>query len=320
MTRIAILDDYQRVARESADWASLDANGGPHEVTVFEQHLGTDEAALAKALAPFEVIVAMRERTPFPASLLARLPALQLLVTTGLRNLAIDMDAARAQGITVCGTQMTGFAAFEHTWALILGAAKNIAAEDRSMRDGGWQAAPGFGLRGRTLGVLGLGKLGSQVAKIGVAFGMNVIAWSENLTDERATECGATRVTLDALLAESDVATIHLVLSDRTRDLIGARELALMKRTAWLVNTSRGPIVNEGALLAALQARSIGGAAIDVYDVEPLPADHPLRSCDNTLLTGHTGYVIEEAFGLSYGQAVEDIAAWMANDPVRVLN
>lgn len=317
MPRIAILDDYSNVALSSADWASLPSECA---VTEFDRHLGGEDD-VARALAHFDVIVAMRERTPFPASLLARLPELRLLVTTGMRNLAIDMDAARARGVTVCGTAMTSYAAFEHTWALILAAAKNLPREDRCMREGGWQQAGiGFGLHGKTLGVLGLGKLGAQVARVGLAFGMDVCAWSENLTAARCAEVGVRHVARDALFEQADVLTIHLVLSARTRGLVGARELARMKRSAWLVNTSRGPIVDEPALIAALREGTIAGAALDVFDVEPLPADHPLRALPGTILTGHTGYAIREAYALAYGEALEDVRAWLAGAPIRVLN
>jgi phosphoglycerate dehydrogenase-like enzyme len=316
MIRIAILDDYQQRALGAADWASL---GDDVDIVSFDHHLG-DEDAVAAALADFDVVVVMRERTPFPASLLARLRRLRLLVSTGLRNLSIDMAAARAHGVDVCGTPMTSYAAFEHTWALIMTLAKNIHLEDRCMHEGGWQRWTGVGLNGRTLGVIGLGKLGSQVAKIGAAFGMQLLAWSHNLTEARAAECGARRVELDTLLAEADVVTIHQVLSERTRGLLGTRELALMKPTAFLVNTSRGPIVDEAALVETLRERRIAGAAIDVYDTEPLPADHPLRGLDNALLTGHTGYVIEEMFATAYGGAVEDIRGWRDGELVRPMN
>jgi phosphoglycerate dehydrogenase-like enzyme len=286
---------------------------------VFDRPLG-DEAAVAEVLRPFQVIVAMRERTPFPASLLARLPALRLLVTTGMRNLAIDVAAARRQGVVLAGTEMLGHAAFEHAWALIMAVTKQIVREDRAMHAGRWQVGVGIGLKGRTLGVLGLGRLGSQIARIGQAFGMEVIAWSEHLSAERAAECGARRVDKDELFATADVLTIHLVLSERTRGLVGARELALMKRSAYLINTSRGPIVDEAALIEALRTGRIAGAGLDVYDVEPLPADHPLRRLDNAVLTGHTGYVVQEMYQLAYGQAVEDIRAWQAGTPIRVLS
>jgi phosphoglycerate dehydrogenase-like enzyme len=314
--RLAILDDYQHVALEAADWKSLE---GEVDIRVFHDHI-KGEDAVTQALADFDIIVAMRERTPFPASLLQKLPNLKLLVTTGMRNLAIDMEAARKQGVPVCGTALLPYPAFEHTWALILALLKKIPEENQNMHAGGWQSGIIEGARGKTLGVIGLGKLGSQVAKIGVAFGMNVIAWSQNLTEERARECGATRVEKDELLARSDVVTVHVLLSDRTRGLIGQRELALMKPTTYLVNTSRGPIVEEAALLEALQGQRIAGAGIDVYDVEPLPPDHPLRKCDNAVLTGHTAYVIRETYELAYGEALEDVKAWLKGEPIRVLN
>lgn len=315
-TRVAILDDYQNVALESADWKSLPADV---EIAVFNKHIKGEEA-VAKALADFDVVVAMRERTPFPASLLVKLPNLKLLVTTGMRNLAIDMQAARKHGVPVCGTALLPYPAFEHAWALILALLKKIPQENENMHRGGWQSGIVEGARGKTLGVIGLGKLGSQVAKIGVAFGMKVIAWSQNLTAERARECGATRVEKDELLTKSDVVTIHVLLSDRTRGLIGKRELALMKPTTYLVNTSRGPIVDEAALIEALQNHTIAGAGLDVYDVEPLPVDHALRSLDNVILTGHTAYVIRETYDLAYGEAYEDVKAWLKGEPMRVLN
>jgi phosphoglycerate dehydrogenase-like enzyme len=315
VTRIAILDDYQDAALSSADWDSIPGA----EITVFSEFID-GEVAVAEALEPFEVLVAMRERTRFPASLIERLPNLKLLVTTGMRNLAIDMDAARARDIVVSGTGMPGFPAFEHAWALILAVTKQIPAEDRAMKAGGWQAASGVGLDGKTLGILGLGKLGGKSARAGLAFGMEVIAWSENLTSERAEELGATRVDKDELFRQSDVFTIHTLLSDRTRGLVGSRELGLMKPDAYLINTSRGPIVDEAALIEALRERRIAGAGIDVYDVEPLPVDHPLRSLDNAVLTGHTGYVVRELYEAVYGEAVEDIQAWLGGEPVRVLN
>jgi phosphoglycerate dehydrogenase-like enzyme len=316
MIRIAILDDYQNTARDCADWNAIP---GDPEIVAFDQHLAGEDA-VAEALADFDILVAMRERTPFPASLFPRLPKLRLLVTTGMRNLAIDMEAARASGVPVCGTALLPYAAFEHAWALILGLAKRIPSADRLMRDGGWQAGVSDGLHGKTLGVLGLGKLGAKVARVAHAFDMRVIAWSQNLTHQRAAECGATRVEKDALFRESDILTIHMVLSDRTRALVGKRELALMKPTAMLVNTSRGPIVEEAALVEALGAGTIAGAGLDVFDHEPLPVDHPLRSIPNTVLTGHTGYVMQENYALGYTQAVEDIQAWLAGDPIRVLN
>lgn len=315
MLRIAILDDYQNAALGAADWQSLpDA-----EITVFDRPIG-DQDALARTLEPFEVLIAMRERTPFPATLLARLPKLRLLVTTGMRNRAIDLAAARAQGVVVAGTAMLGHAAYEHAWALIMALTRRIPREDRAMHAGGWQEGIGIGLKGRTLGVLGLGRLGAEVARLGRAFGMEVIAWSQNLTEERAAACDARRVARDELFALADILTIHLVLSQRTRGLVGARELALMKPGAYLINTARGPIVDEAALIDALRNGRIAGAALDVYEVEPLPPDHPLRRLDNVVLTGHTGYVIQEMYPLAYGQALEDIRAWLAGTPIRVLS
>jgi phosphoglycerate dehydrogenase-like enzyme len=261
----------------------------------------------------------MRERTPFPAGLFPRLPNLRLVVTTGMRNAAIDLAAAARHSVTVCGTKALGSPTAELAWGLILALARRIPQEDRRMREGGWQSTVGVGLEAKTLGILGLGRLGSAVARIGAAFGMRRVAWSENLTAERAADCGAELVTKDELLRAADVVTIHLVLSDRTRGLIGPRELALMKPTAFLVNTSRGPIVDEEALVAALKAGVIGGAGLDVYDREPLPADHPLRRAPRTVLTPHLGYVTEETYRAFYEQTVEDIEAFLAGAPVRVL-
>ena len=315
MARVAILDDYQGVARRMADWPSLPAGT---DVVVFADHLsGTD--AVAKRLADFEAVVAMRERTPFPRALLERLPRLRLLVTTGMRNASIDVAAAIERGIVVCGTAGLPYPTAELTWALILGLVRRIPAEDRATRDGRWQVSCGLGLNGKTLGVIGLGGLGSRVAKIGRAFEMDVIAWSQNLTAARAAEVGATLVTKDDLLARSDVVSIHLVLGERSRGLIGARELAAMKRTAYLVNTSRGPIVDEAALVAGLRQGTIAGAGLDVYDEEPLPLDHPLRHLPNTVITPHLGYVTEEGYRIFYGHALEDVKGWLAGQPVRVL-
>ena len=314
--KLAILDDYQRVALSITDWSVVEDR---LTITAFDQHLG-DLDAVAEALLDFDVIVIMRERTPFPSALLKRLPKLKLLVTTGMRNLAIDMVAAREQGIDVCGTQMLGYPAAEHTWALILALVKQIPLENESMHQGGWQAGFSSGLRNNTLGILGLGKLGAQVAQVALAFGMNVQAWSENLTPERCKACGVTWVERDTLLSTSDIVSIHLVLSERTRGLIGPKELALMKPSAYLVNTSRGPIVGEDALVDALQRGTIAGAGLDVYAVEPLPTSHPLRAARNAVLTGHTGYVMRENYAQGYGQAVENILAWLSGTPKRLLN
>lgn len=315
--KLAILDDYQNAALGAADWESL---GADMEITVFDRHLGFDTGRIADALEPFDILVVMRERTPFPKELLDRLPNLKLLVTTGMRNLAIDMEAARANGIDACGTDMLAYPAAEHAMALILDLFKKISKEDRAMHEGGWQAHVAEGLNGKTLSILGLGRLGSRVARFGQALEMDVIAWSENLTKERCDEVGVRLVDKDTAFSAADVLTVQLVLSERTRGLIGARELGLMKPTAYLVNTSRGPIVDEAALIQALKNRTIAGAGIDVFDTEPLPADHPLRGLDNAVLTGHTGYVVKELYELAYGQAVEDIAGWRGGDPVRLLN
>ncbi|MEJ8662099.1 MULTISPECIES: D-2-hydroxyacid dehydrogenase family protein [Streptomyces] len=312
--RIAVLDDYQNVARKFADWDSLKAH-----VEVFHGPLPDADKVVAQ-LADFDVVVAMRERTPFPSDVLRRLSQLKLLVTTGMGNAAIDIPAANAQGIVVCGTDYSRFsAAPELTWALILAAAKNIPGETRLVREGGWQLSVGSDLEGKTLGLLGLGRIGSRVARVGRAFGMKTIAWSQNLTAEKAAEHGVTAVSKQELFTSSDVLSIHLLLSDRTRGLVGATEISSMKPTALLVNTSRGPIVDEDALVGALQARRIGGAALDVFDIEPLPAHHVLRSLDNAVVTPHIGYVTEGNYETFYKDAVEDIAAFAAGTPVRVL-
>ena len=289
------------------------------DISVFNTHLG-DVDSIARALDGFDIIVAMRERTPLPRQLLERLPKLSLLVTTGMRNLAIDTVAARELGIDVCGTPMLGYPAAEHTWALILALVKQVSAEDSIMHEGGWQQGLSTGLRNNTLGIIGLGKLGAQVAAVGLAFGMKVLAWSANLTSEHCAEHGVIRVELKDLLASSDIVTIHQVLSDRTRGLIGADEFAQMKSTAYLVNTARGPIVQESALIAALQNGTIAGAGLDVYDSEPLSPDHPLRSLNNAVLTGHTGYVMRENYVKGYSGAVENVLAWLNRKPIRLLN
>ena len=315
MTRIAILDDYQDVARRMADWSSLPSGV---EVVVFRDHLAA-EAAVAARLADFDVVVAMRERTPFPRTLLERLPRLRLLVTTGMRNASIDLRAAADRGVLVCGTGGLPYPTAELAWALILSLVRHVPREDRATRLGGWQETLGTGLNGKMLGVLGLGTLGSRVARIGRAFEMDVVAWSQNLTTERAAAVGARLVDRDKLLGRADVVTIHLVLSERTRGLIGARELALMRKTAYLVNTSRGPIVEEPALIRALEVGAIAGAGLDVYDEEPLPRDHPFRRLPNTVITPHLGYVTEETYRIFYGEALEDVRAYLAGAPVRAL-
>ncbi|WP_181772728.1 D-2-hydroxyacid dehydrogenase family protein [Amycolatopsis pittospori] len=311
--KIAILDDYQNVALGYGDWASLDA-----EIEVFTKPF-VDAADVVARLRGFDVLVAMRERTRFPAEVLDRLPALELLVSTGKRNAAIDVAAARRNGVVVSATGYIGAPAAEHTWALILAAARNLPTEFRNMTDGGWQTTVGTILHGKTLGLLGLGRLGAGAARIGQAFGMETIAWSQNLTQEKADPHGVTAVSKEELFARSDVLSVHLVLSDRSRGLVGAPEIAAMKPTAMLVNTSRGPIVDEAALVDALRRREIAVAALDVFDVEPLPSEHPLRTLDNVVLTPHIGYVTREAYEIFYRDAVEDIAAFRAGSPLRVM-
>lgn len=316
MARVALLDDYQGVALRMADWKSLPAGT---EVVAFPDHLA-DENALAARLADFDIVMAMRERTPFTRSLLERLPKLRLLITAGMRNASIDMKAAVERGVLVCGTSGLPYPTAELAWGLILGLMRRIPAEDRATREGRWQTSLGLGLNGKTLGVLGLGTLGSRVARVGRAFEMTVLAWSQNLTAARAEEVGATLVAKDELLARSDIVSIHLVLSERTRGLLGARELGLMKRTAYLVNTSRGPIVDEAALVRALREGTIAGAGLDVFEPEPLPADHPFRSLPNIVVTPHLGYVTEETYRVFYGHALEDVQAFLRGAPVRVLS
>ncbi|UOZ02492.1 D-2-hydroxyacid dehydrogenase family protein [Amycolatopsis sp. WQ 127309] len=307
--RIAILDDYQNVALTFGDWDSLGA-----DITVFTEPLED----VVEQLQGFEAVVAMRERTRFTAEVLDRLPDLKVLVSTGKRNAAIDVAAARRNGVVVTATGYIGEPTAEHTWALILAASRNLPQEFRSMREGGWQTSVGTMLHGKTLGLLGLGRLGAGAAKIGQVFGMETIAWSQNLTPEKAEPHGVTAVSKEDLFARSDVLSIHLVLSDRSRGLVGAEELAAMKPGALLVNTSRGPIVDEAALLDALGRKTIR-AAIDVYDTEPFPADHPLRTLENATLTPHIGFVTREVYEIFYGDAVEDIAAYQAGSPIRVM-
>ncbi|MGC9667563.1 D-2-hydroxyacid dehydrogenase family protein [Planosporangium sp. 12N6] len=313
---VAVLDDYQGVALRSADWSPL---AGTVEVTALSEHLPS-EAAVVAALRQYPVVVAMRERTPLPRATLEQLPRLRLLVTTGARNAAIDLAACRELGITVCGTGGSGLATAEHTWALLLACARRLDVELANVRAGGWMTTLGTELRGRTLGVLGLGRLGTQVAVVARAFGMRVLAWSRHLTQERCEQVGAELATsLDQVLAESDFVTIHLVLSERTRGLIGPQQLRRMKPTAWLVNTSRGPICDESALVRACRERWIAGAALDVFTDEPLPPEHPFRHLDNVLATPHIGYVTEDTYRTWFAHVVEDIAAFLAGAPVRVL-
>lgn len=312
--RIAVLDDYQGVALEMADWSNIRKS---HDVVVFREPLG-DVDAVAKALADFEIVCIMRERTSFREDTLSRLPKLKLLVTTGMVNAAIDLAAAERLGITVSGTPSPGHSTSELAFGLLMCAARGIHLEHESVRNGGWQIGVGGDLYQRTIGIVGLGRLGAQVAKIANAFGMKVLAWSQNMTEERAIEVGARRVDKDVLFREADYITIHLKLSDRTRGLVGARELSLMKPTAILINTSRGPIVDEAALLSALEKGTIGGAALDVFSVEPLPKDHPIRKAPRVLLTPHIGYVSQDNYHVFYGGVVECVEAWLAGSPIRI--
>lgn len=315
MVAIAILDDYQNVALEMADWSRLQANP---RITVFNQPFA-DEDAVARALAGSDVVCLMRERTPFPASLIERLPNLRLIVTSGNRNAAIDIAAAKKRGVLVCGTDSPAYATAELAMGLMLSLARNIHTEFANVRAGGWQTTLGRDLRGSTLGLIGLGRLGGRVALYARAFEMKVIAWSENLTQQRCDEVGAEKVDKDDLLRRADIVSIHTRLSNRTRGLIGAREFRLMKPTAYLINTSRGAIVDEAALIEALQQGRIAGAALDVYDREPLPADHPLRSIPRVLLTPHLGYVTEQTYRVFYGGMVDAIEGWLAGKPVGVI-
>jgi phosphoglycerate dehydrogenase-like enzyme len=316
LPRVAVLDDYQEVARSSADWSPVT---GRVDLTVFTDHI-SDDADLARRLAPYDVIVAMRERTPFPAGLLDQLPALKLLITTGMRNASIDLSAAGRRGVTVCGTGGSAAGAPELAWALIMALVRSIPQEDALVRAGGWQAAVGRELAGATLGLLGLGRIGQRVARYARAFDMDVMAWSQNLTDERARAGGAALVTKQELFGRADIVSIHLQLSARTTGLVAARELALLGPRGYLVNTSRGPIVDEAALIAALRGNVIAGAGLDVFAVEPLPAGHPLRSMPNTVITPHIGYVTAPGYEIFYRDIVEDIAAWLDGSPIRIIS
>ncbi len=304
---IAVLDDYQRVALTMAAWSTVTRQAS---VEVFTDTLADPDALVAR-LQPFDVLCVMRERTPLPGPVIERLPRLKLIVSTGPKNTSIDADAAGSRGIVVKNTRGSLTAPIELTWALIQASARNVAAEAARLRAGGWQQTVGDELQGRTLGVLGLGRIGGKIAEIARVFGMNVITWSDRVTQEEAGRSGAVVVTRDQLFSRSDILSIHLVLVEATRGLVGPAELALMKPTAWLVNTSRGPIVDEAALLAALRARAIGGAALDVFDQEPLPPDHPFRTLDNVLATPHLGYVSRQQYRVWYGDTVQHVAAWL---------
>ena len=305
--KVAILDDYQNVALAMADWSAI---AGRAEITAFNDHLADPDAVVARLL-PFDVICVMRERTPLPRAIIERLPQLRLIASTGARNASIDTTAAEQQGIRVTATGYRSTPTIEMAWALILASARHIVRESNSVRSGGWQTSLGRELKGRALGVLGLGNIGGQVARIGLAFGMKIIAWSQNLTPEAAAAAGATWVTKDDLFRQADVVSIHLILSRRTRALVGAAELALMQPTSWLINTSRGRIVDETALIQVLASRSIAGAALDVYDAEPLTADHPFRTLDNVLATPHIGYVGEDLYRTFYTDAAASISKWL---------
>jgi phosphoglycerate dehydrogenase-like enzyme len=306
--RVAILDDYQNVALELADWSPL---AGRAAITVFNDHVSTFDEIVERLL-PFDVVCVMRERTPLPRAVIERLPRLKLIASTGSRNAAIDLAAAAERGIVVMHTGYDGRSTIEMTWALILASARQVASENAYLRAGGWQRTVGEGLKGKTLGLLGLGNIGSEVARIGLAFGMETIAWSQNLTSEKAQACGARLVSKEELFRNADVVTIHLVLSPRTKGLVGAAELQAMKRSARIINTSRGPIIDETALIEIMRERRIAGAALDVFDIEPLPKEHPFRSLDNVLATPHMGYVARDLYKVFYGDTVKNITQWLA--------
>jgi phosphoglycerate dehydrogenase-like enzyme len=310
--RCVILDDYQGVATSYADWSAL-----PLEVETVREHLDPD--ATVAALAGAEVVVLMRERTPLTRELLDRLPDLRLVVTTGMRNASIDLSACRERGIPVCGTGSAKTTTAELTWALVLGLLRQVVPEVRGLADGGWQSTVGADLAGHTLGLLGLGSIGSRVARVGAAFDMDVVAWSPNLTEERATDGGARLVAKAELFATADVLSIHLVLAEATRGIVGERELGLLRPSSYVVNTSRAGLVDTGALLRALDAGALAGAALDVFDTEPLGAGDPLRDHPRVLATPHLGYVTQGNYRRFYGEAAEDVAAWLAGEPVRLL-
>lgn len=315
--RCAVLDDYQNVALTLADWSKV---AGNVEVKVFNKGLG-DLNAAAQALQGFEIVCAMRERTPFPRALVEKLPDLKLLVTTGLKNAAIDVTAAKEKGVLVCGTDSLGYPTAELTIGLMIDLARKISFESNRMKAGEpWQVTVGGDLNGKTLGVIGLGRLGSRVAKVAKALEMKVLAWSQNLTPEKCAEAGVEYATKEELLKQSDFVTLHMVLSPRSKGLIGDAEFKLMKKSAYLINTSRGPLVDESTMVDALTNKIIAGAALDVFDTEPLPKGHPLRSLPNTLLTPHLGYVTQNNYRTFYTQIVEDIRAWLDGAPIRVIS
>ena len=316
MVRAAILDDYQNVAMRFADWSPVAKNV---EINVFNKPFSSQEEAI-KALQGFAVVVGMRERTPFPRKVIEALPDLKLLITTGARNNSFDVKACAERGITVCGTGAVGSPTTGIAFGLMLELTRRIGFENARLKAGApWQVTIGRDLEGLTLGIVGLGKLGQRSAAVGMAFGMKTIAWSQNLTDEKANAAGAEYVSKEDLFRNADFVTIHLVLSDRSRGLVGAKELGLMKKSSYLINTSRGPIVDEKALIAALQAKSIAGAGLDVFDIEPLPLDHPFRKMENVVITPHLGYVSEQNYRKYFPDIVEDIRAWLDGKPVRVI-
>ncbi len=314
--RCAILDDYQNVALQVADWSPVAKD---LDIKVFNEPLGGQDKVI-RALADFEIVCGMRERTPFPRAVIEALPRLRLLITTGARNASFDLEAAKERNVVVCGTPGTGNPTAGVAVGLMLELTRRIGFENARMKSGQlWQTTIGIDLEGQTLGVIGLGKLGTRVANIAKAFGMKVIAWSQNLTPEKAREAGVDYASKEDLLRRADFISIHVILSQRTRGLIGANELGLLKPTAYLINTSRGPIIEEAALLAALKEKRIAGAGLDVFDVEPLPLDHPLRRLDNVVLTPHLGYVSVQNYRAYFAGVVEDIRAWMDGKPVRVM-
>jgi phosphoglycerate dehydrogenase-like enzyme len=315
MIKVAILDDYQDVALTSADWSPL---AGKAEITVFRDSVPMGPA-LIERLRPFDAVVAMRERTPFKEPLLSSLPNLRFISSTGRRNAAIDLACAKSRNVMVSHTGYAPHGAIEHTWALILAALRHIPEETAAFRSGLWQTRVGIDLKGKTLGVMGLGTIGSAIAKVAQAFDMQVIAWSQNLTEEAARDAGARRVDKEELFRRADIITLHLLLSRRSRGIVGAADLALMKPSAWLINSARGPLIDEAALIECLTEKRIAGAALDVYDEEPLPAGHPFRQLDTVLATPHIGYVTEDTYRIFYRDSVENIVAWLAGQPIRLL-
>ena len=316
MYKIAILDDYQKVSLRMANWNSILSS---HQISVFTDHVN-DEKELIKRLTDFDILCVMRERTPITKNVLTNLPNLKLIVTTGMRNASIDMNAASDLNVIVSGTRGLPYPTAELAWGLILDVARNITYENNKLREGEWQKRIGVGLKGKTLGIIGLGQLGSQVAEFGQAFGMNILAWSHNLTQDRAAQVGATLRTLQQLLMESDFVSIHTVLSDRTKGLIGKKEIALMKNSAFLINTSRGPIIDECELYKALKSGKIAGAAIDVFSEEPLDKQHELMSLNNLIITPHIGYVTKETYEIFYSDIIDCIHNFTRGNPTRVLN